>query len=99
MTSMIQVIGTVRSPAESVLCPRVQELLQRGERRVLLDLSGVSDIDAAGVGELVCAFNAAVAAGGALEIASASPRVRQVLETAGVLRLLTAGLTAGARSG
>jgi anti-anti-sigma factor len=91
MTTMLHVTGTLRSPADAVLCPKVQELLRRGERRVLLDLSGVSDIDAAGVGELIRAFDVAFGAGGALEIAAVSPRVHRVLETTGVLSLLTAG--------
>ena len=58
-------------------------------RRVVLDLSGLSDIDAAGVGELIHIFNAAAAAGGAVEITHASPHVHRVLDVAGVLGLLS----------
>jgi hypothetical protein len=50
-------------PVDCVLRSRVESLLRSGVRRVLLDLSGVSNIDAADVGELIQIFNAAAAAG------------------------------------
>jgi anti-anti-sigma factor len=89
-SAMLRVDGTLQMPVDGVLRSRVESLLRSGVRRVLLDLSGVSNIDAAGVGELIHIFNAAVAAGGVLEIADMSPRVRRVLDVAGVLGLLTA---------
>lgn len=90
-SAILHLEGALRAPIDVVLRGRVEALLQQGVRRVLLDLSGVSDIDAAGVGELIHNVNVAAAAGGAIEIACASRRVRQVLEVAGVLKLLTAG--------
>jgi anti-anti-sigma factor len=69
---------------------RVEALLCRGERRVVLDLVRLTDIDAAGVGELVGAFNMTNAAGGILRIAHASRRVRHLLHVTGVLSLLSA---------
>jgi anti-anti-sigma factor len=64
-------------------------LLASNERRILLDLAQLSDIDAAGVGELVRAFNTLKAAGGVLRITHANPHVRQLLRVAGVLGLLS----------
>ena len=89
--AMLRLEGALRAPVDVVLRERVEALLQQGVRRVLLDLSDISDIDAAGVGELIHNVNVAAAAGGAIEIACASRRVQQVLEIAGVLKLLTAG--------
>ena len=89
--SILEVEGTLRAPVNAELSQRVQALLARGERRILLDLSRLSDMDAAGVGELVRAFNTTNAAGGILQIVDASRRVRQLLNIAGVLKLLTAG--------
>ena len=88
--SILEVEGTLRAPVNAELSQRVQALLARGERRILLDLSRLSDIDAAGVGELVRAFNTTSAAGGILQIVYANRRVRQLLNIAGVLTLLTA---------
>ena len=74
----------------SELSQRVEATIRVGRRRVLLDLSRLSALDAAGVGELVRAFNTARAAGGVLQIANANRHVRKVLQIAGVLDLLTA---------
>jgi anti-anti-sigma factor len=90
-SAMLRVEGTLRSPVDVVLRSRVESLLHGGVRRVVLDLAGVSDIDAAGVGELIHIFNTAAAAGGAVEIAQASPHVHRVLDVAGVLGLLCHG--------
>jgi anti-anti-sigma factor len=90
--------GALRAPIDGVLRSRVESLLTRGIRRVVLDLSGVSDIDAAGVGELVHLFNTVTTAGGVLEIERMSPHVHRVLDVAGVLGLLTAVESPIARS-
>jgi anti-anti-sigma factor len=82
--------GSIRAPIDGVLRSRVESLLHGGARRVVLDLSGVSHIDAAGVGELIHLFNTAAAAGRVLEIGRMSPHVRRVLDVAGVLELLAA---------
>jgi anti-anti-sigma factor len=89
-SATLHVEGTLRSPIDVVLRSKVEALLHSGVRRVLLDLSGVSDIDAAGVGELIRIFNMAAAVGGSVEIAGASQHVHRVLDVAGVLTLLTA---------
>ena len=89
--SILEVEGALRAPVTSELRQGVHARLVRGERRILLDLSRLSDIDAAGVGELVGAFNTTSAAGGVLQIAHASRRVGQLLHIAGVLQLLTGG--------
>ena len=53
--------GSLLFPVNPDLLTRVRTLLRRGERGIVLDLSSVSLIDAAGVGELVRAYNLASA--------------------------------------
>ena len=89
--SVLDVDGRLQAPVDSTLIQRVQTRLFRGERRILLNLSRLTAIDAAGVGELIQAFNATRAAGGELRVAHATSRVFRFLEVAGVLRFLTAG--------
>jgi anti-anti-sigma factor len=79
---------SVRIPVEGELADRVLTLLQRGERTIVLDLARVPTIDAAGVGELVRAYNIAAAGEGRLRIANATPRVRQILERVGLFKRL-----------
>jgi anti-sigma B factor antagonist len=89
--SILPVEGALRAPLSANLRRRVEALLGRGQRQVVLDLADVSDIDAAGIGELVRAFTTMKAAGGVLQIAHASRRVRKLLHVTGVLTLLNRG--------
>jgi anti-sigma B factor antagonist len=87
---VVDVDGDLRAPVSPELRHTIDALLARGERRIVLNLARLSDIDAAGIGELIRARDAAMAAGGILHIAHASGRVRQLLDIAGVLCLLGA---------
>jgi anti-anti-sigma factor len=87
--SIIQLEGTLRAPVRCWLSRNVQARLDRGERRIIVDLSRLSAIDAAGIGELVRALNVATAAGGALRVIQPQPRVRRLLQLAGLLGILS----------
>jgi anti-anti-sigma factor len=86
---VIAVEGSLRVPIDSGLRERVQTMVRRGVRMLRLDLSRLSSIDAAGVGELVAVSHAMNAAGGMLYVSHAGRRVRHVLETTGVYSMLT----------
>jgi anti-anti-sigma factor len=68
----------------------VRALLRRGDRALVLDLTRVTSIDAAGVGELVRAYNLTTAANGTVGIVNANGWVREMLHRAGLLPLLSA---------
>jgi anti-anti-sigma factor len=87
--SVLTVDDPLRAPLTGELRHRVQALLHRGERRIILDLSRVSRIDASGIGQLVRAYNVTVAANGVLRLAHATPWVRKILERVGLFDLLT----------
>ena len=87
--SVLEVEGSLREPVDTDLSDNVATLLKHGHRRIVLDLARVSDVDAAGVGELVRAFNLAYAVGGELRIVSASERVKHFLRVTGLLALIT----------
>jgi anti-anti-sigma factor len=74
----------------SALSRKVEAALARGERRILLNLSRLADIDAAGIGELVRLFNLTKAGGGCLQIAHASRYVKRLLDITGLDGLLAA---------
>jgi anti-anti-sigma factor len=88
-THVVHVESALRTPVSRVVRHNVRTLLLRGERRILLDLSAVSNIDAAGVGELIRTFNMTTAANGALRIVNATGRVRELLDRAQLLGLLS----------
>jgi anti-anti-sigma factor len=88
--SILHVDGALRAPLNRELRHSVEALLGRGTRAILLDLSRLSDIDAAGVGELVRVYNTSSAAGSTLGIAQPGARVKRLLDLAGVLSILAA---------
>jgi anti-anti-sigma factor len=83
----------LRAPVGPELRRSVRTLLSQGDRDIVLDLTRVSEIDAAGVGELVRAYNLAAASEGGLRIMCASPWVREMLHRAGLFELLSVGPT------
>lgn len=91
----VRVIGQLRAPGTRALRRAVASLLRDGERHILLDLAAVTDVDAAGIGELVRVSNLTTAAGGTLQIASARTSVRRLLDRVGLLRVLEASTPSG----
>jgi anti-sigma B factor antagonist len=87
--SVIRIAGPLLGPTQTELARRVEARLDRGERWLVVDLRKVSEIDAAGVGQLVRAFNLTRAAGGMLQIANASRRVQTLLDVTCVSNVLS----------
>ena len=88
--AVVNVDNTLRAPVGAELRRQVDALLNRGERCILLDLARLTDIDAAGIGELIRAYTAASARGGVLQVVHARGYVRQLLDVAGISALLGA---------
>ena len=87
-TSILHVQNPLRAPIDAELRRGIQSLLARGERRIVLDLSDVSEFDAAGLGELVRAYNTTTAANGVLQIAHPTRHVHELLARVGLSELL-----------
>jgi anti-anti-sigma factor len=83
--------GSLRAPVGEELRQRVKALLGRGQRSILLDLAHVTDLDAAGVGELVHVYRLAIERRAELWIENAVRRVRHLLERAGLFEILSTG--------
>ena len=88
-SSILHITGPLRVPLGLELHRSVNTILRGGVRRIVLDLAAVSDVDAGGVGELIHLFNMASAAHTELRFANACRRVRELLDRARVLDLLT----------
>ena len=86
--AVVRVDGPLRAPTNGNVRRQVQALLGQGQLRIVLSLAGVTDLDAAGIEELVQVYNATLAAGGALRIADARARVRELLRRVALLDLL-----------
>lgn len=64
----------------------LQKLLNRGERKVLMNLEDVDYVDSAGLGELITAFTTVRAHGGQLKLLKLTHRIHDLLQ---ITKLLT----------
>jgi anti-sigma B factor antagonist len=90
IVAILHLESPLLAPVSADLRQGIQALLARGERRIVLDLSGVSNLDAAGLGELVRAYQMTAAADGVLRITHPSGRAREILARVGLFDLLSA---------
>ena len=64
----------------------VRELINAGNKKILLSLYDVDYIDSSGIGELVCAFTTVRSASGELKLLNLTRRVHDILQ---ITRLFT----------
>jgi len=78
---------------DAVTAPTLRDdlhaLIERGYRRILVDLSGVTCLSSAGLGALIAGLKAARVVGGDVRIVAPNQRVRAVLDIAGLLGVFT----------
>ena len=86
--AIIKVTGdiTLNKGGDVLLKDKVQSLIQQGHKNLVIDLSGVSYVDSAGLGELVQAYATTKNRGGALKLLNVTKRLRDLLD---VTKLLT----------
>ena len=70
---------------DQILRDTIDELLAESWRKILLNLSGVSFVDSAGVGELVAGLRTAKRFGATLKVLNRSQRVQSTLYIARLL--------------
>ncbi|HEY0163148.1 MAG TPA: STAS domain-containing protein [Edaphobacter sp.] len=58
----------------------VRDLLAKGQKNILLNLSEIDYIDSSGIGELVSAFTAVKSAGGELKLLNLTKKVHDLLQ-------------------
>jgi anti-anti-sigma regulatory factor len=85
---IVEIDGSLLAPAAAALRDAVGAALLDGVRDIHVDLAGVPEIDAAGVGGLMDVHLAAIAVDGSLTVVNACRRVFQLLERVGVAHLL-----------
>ena len=57
----------------------IRELVKNGERKILLNLKGVTYVDSSGIGELTGGLTSVKRQGGELKLVNPSPRVLELL--------------------
>ena len=84
-----------RAPAQLTHAARELEelrrsVLEQSDTRVLIDLSGVTRIDSAGLGQLMSCYSHLVRNHGSLKVVNARPEVKKVLDMTGISSLIPA---------
>jgi anti-sigma B factor antagonist len=64
----------------SILRDSLKELIAKGDKKILLNLSEVSYIDSSGIGELVSGFTTVTNQGGQLKLLGLNKRVKDLLQ-------------------
>lgn len=85
--TLVEVSGRIDSSNATKLGESLNEQIDAGRTQLVLDLSNVEYISSAGLREAVSAAKKVRAAGGDLRLASLSPKVKDVLELAGLIEL------------
>ena len=75
----------VLGDGSGLLKDKIQSLMFQGQKQILLNLSGVSYMDSAGLGELIAAHTSVTKQGGAIKVANLTKRVSDLLSIAKVL--------------
>jgi anti-sigma B factor antagonist len=64
----------------SAMRGEIRALADKGDKKVLLNLGGVTYIDSAGLGELVSGYTSMVHVGGTLKLLSPTKRTKELLQ-------------------
>jgi len=67
-----------------------REVLEQSDSRVIIDLSRVTKIDSAGLGQLMSCYSHLVRNRGSLKVVNATPEVRKILDMTGISSLIPA---------
>ena len=67
---------------------RVKDLLAAGEKRILINLAEVPNVDSGGIGTLVALFTSAKSAGGELKLENANDKVHHSLDLTRILTVI-----------
>jgi anti-sigma B factor antagonist len=77
---------TLGDGGDVVLKDKIHSLVQQGKKKVLLNLSDVSYVDSAGLGEIVQSYATVMKNGGQLKLLNVTKRIRDLLS---ITKLLT----------
>jgi len=65
-----------------------REVLEQSDSRVIIDLSRVTRIDSAGLGQLMSCYSHLVRNHGSMKVVNAAPEVRKVMDMTGISTLI-----------
>ena len=91
--AVVSASGEVDVASAPALRTRLDELLEAGATRIVIDLEDVDFIDSTGLGVLVGALRRARAADGDVRLVCTNPRILKVFEATGLHEVFAIGAT------
>jgi len=85
---VVQPTGRLNMAASPTLRKQLTAMVENGEKRIVVDLSGTDFIDSSGLGALIASQKIARAAGGDLRIAAPTQQICTVLALSNLDQLL-----------
>jgi anti-anti-sigma factor len=70
------------------LLAAVRRVVNKGCRKVILNLTHVSYVDSTGIGEIAGAYTRVAREGGSLKLAGVSPRIQELLDTTNLATII-----------
>lgn len=80
--------GVLNMAAAPSLRSQLHDLVRRGNKRLVVDLSAVESVDSSGLGVLISGLKAARQAGGDLKVASPGDQAKMVMELCNLNKVL-----------
>ena len=79
--TLVEVSGRITlGEGSAVLREMIRDLLEKGQKRIILNLGDVNYIDSSGIGELVSAFTSVKKQGGELKLLHLTRKVHDLLQ-------------------
>jgi anti-sigma B factor antagonist len=79
--SVIDAVGRITlGEGSSTLREKIKDIVNGGQKKILLNLGEVSYIDSSGIGELVSGFTTVTNHGGSLKLLNLTKRVKDLLQ-------------------
>ncbi|MFA6451126.1 MAG: STAS domain-containing protein [bacterium] len=86
--TVINVVGKLNVETYSALKKRLRNIVEEGAKRILLDVSGITEMDSTGIGVMVALLNTVREKGGDLRLAGRfAPQVEEAFNLCGLARV------------
>jgi anti-sigma B factor antagonist len=78
--SLVDLSGRLTSFESKAFREMIRDLLNHGQKNIVLNLTGLEYLDSSGIGELVRNYLSVVKKGGAMKVVGLAPRVEEILK-------------------
>ena len=85
--TVIDISGSVSLIEARALSDMLEELVENGQKKIILNLRDVNYLDSSGIGQIVCGYATVKKHGGQLKILHLSKKVQELLSVTSLYRI------------